>query len=87
MVFHANVENGAASFVMAAKPVLSRGMNLVNDLFFLRDFVRFVFFEPFDPIPPHLYYLFSLEFPGDAEPGYRVNVGVEVLLGFQLFEL
>lgn len=87
MILHANVENGAASFVMPAKPVLPGGMYLVNDLFFFRDLIRFVFFEPFDPIPPHLDYFFSLEFPSDAEPGYGVNICVEVLLGFELFEL
>ena len=59
-------------------------MDLADDLFLLGYLARFVVLVPLDPVPPHLDDLFLFELPGDAEPGGRVDVGVEVFLGGQL---
>ena len=87
MVSHSDDQDRASSFIIATEPVLAGCVNFRNDLFLFGDLVRPVIFIPFDPILPHLDYLFLLELTSNTETCNCMNVSVELLFFLDAVEL
>jgi hypothetical protein len=78
MILHSNNQDWASCFVISTEPVFAGEMDLVDFALALGDLVWPELFIPFDPVPPHLDYLLSLEFSRYRESCHRVDVGVEL---------
>ena len=78
MVPHPNDQNWTTSFIFATKSILSRLMNLADNVFISCYFVWSVAFIPGYPLPPLFDDLFPIELPSYGEFGYSIYIRVEV---------
>jgi hypothetical protein len=77
MILHSDDQDWTSSFIYTTITILTTSVYFTDDILFLGYEIGFILLIPLNPCRPHLGDFFFVELTGDAESGYRLDVGVE----------